>query len=136
MTPDTLNINTEVSAEEFESPPYKTYRLDFVNKRIIGKIDGREAAFQFIQKALSTDKYAYPIYNWYYGNEIKTLIGMPYSYVVTELPRIVNEALKVDRRIIEATDFEFSQASIDAINASCVIRTIYGDINYSLEVPT
>ena len=134
MIPATLNVNSEVSTEEYKAPPYKTYRLDFKNKRIIGKIDGKEAAFQYIRKALSTDKYAYPIYNWYYGNEIHKLAGMPYDYVVTELPRIVNESLTVDRRILEATDFEFNQISIDAMTASFVVRTIYGDINYSLEV--
>lgn len=134
MIPDTINTEQLMNTEEFESYPDKTYRLDFVNKRIIGKIDGKEAVLQFIRKVLSTDKYAYEIYDWYYGNEILSLVGMPYDYIVTECSRIVNEALTVDDRILDVVDFEYERVSMDTLKMSCVVRTIFGDINYSQEV--
>ena len=62
------------NTQNFEIQPTKTYKLDLINKRIIGLIDGREAVNQHIRKVLSTDKYAYEIYDWYYGNEILKLV--------------------------------------------------------------
>lgn len=134
MIPNSLTIEEPLNPQEYESPPDKTYRLDFENKRIMGNVDGKDAVMQFIKKVLSTDKYAYVIYDWYYGNELLSLVGKPYEYVVTECPRIIDEALTVDSRIIEVTDFEFTQSSIDGFVMSCLVKTIYGDINYTQEV--
>lgn len=134
MIPDTLNDEQIVEAEEFESHPDRTYRLDFANKRIVGKVEGKEAVLQFIKKVLDTDKYAYEIYDWYYGNEILSLVGMPYDYVVTECSRIIEEALTVDDRVLEVVDFQYEKVSMDTLKMSCTVRTIFGDINYSQEV--
>lgn len=134
MIPETLNIENLVDTEEYESPPSTTYRLDFVNKRIIGLVDGPEAVMQFIKKVLSTDKYAYSIYDWYYGNELFSLVGMPFDYVKADCPRVVEEALLADDRILGVENFEFSQSSIDSLVMSCVVRTVYGTLNYTQEV--
>lgn len=134
MIPNSLPIDETLTTEGYEYPPDKTYRLDFVNKRIIGTVEGKDAVLQFIKKVLSTDKYAYAIYDWYYGNELLSLVGKPYEYIIVECPRIINEALTVDSRILDVTDFEFSQVSIDSLTVSCVVKTIYGDINYTQEV--
>lgn len=133
MIPETLNQNlTEV--EEYESLPSHTYRLDFVNKRIIGVVDGSEAIMQFIKKVMAIDKYAYSIYDWYYGNELFRLVGMPYDYVITECPRILEEALLADDRILSVENFAFSKSSIDSLSVSCTVRTVYGTLNYTQEV--
>lgn len=134
MTPSTLSNNNLVESQEYESLPSKTYRLDFVNKRIIGVVDGAEAIVQFIKKVLNTDKYAFSIYDWYYGNELFSLIGMPYDYVRTECPRIIEEALLADDRILSVQNFEFSKSGADSLVMSCTVRTIYGTVNYTQEV--
>lgn len=134
MIPDTLELETTTDTEAYESPPSLTYRMDFVNKRIIGKVDDSDAVMQFIHKVMNTDKYAYEIYDWYYGNEISSLIGKPYDYVVTECPRIIDEALTVDDRILKVTDFTFKRLSIDSAEISCVVKTIYGDLMYTKEM--
>lgn len=134
MTPESLDITEDMTTEEFESSPELTYRLDFQNKRIIGKVDDKQAVLQFITKCLNTDKYAYSIYDWYYGNELLELVGKPYDYIVTECRRIVEEALTVDSRILEVTDYKFEKLSNDSMQMSCLVKTIYGDINYSQEV--
>ena len=134
MTPESLDLTEETTTEEYESSPDLTYRLDFANKRIIGKVDGKDAVMQFIKKVLNTDKYAYSVYDWYYGNELLLLVGMPYDYVITECRRIVDEALTVDSRILEVTDFKFDRVSSDSMTMSLLVKTIYGDINYSQEV--
>ena len=134
MIPSTLNNETLIESEEYESLPSTTYRLDFVNRRIIGVIDGSEAVMQFIKKVLNTDKYAYSIYDWYYGNELLKLVGMPYDYIRTECPRIIEEALLADDRILSVENFEFSKLSIDSLSVSCIVRTVYGTLHYTQEV--
>lgn len=122
------------NTQNFEIQPTKTYKLDLVNKRIIGNIDGREAVTQHIRKVLSTDKYAYEIYDWYYGNEILKLVGQSADYAVSRLPNIVREALLVDDRITDIADWTFEQTAIDTIVASCGVYTVYGKIDYQMEV--
>ena len=122
------------NTQNYEIQPTKTYKLDTVNKRIIGMIDGRDAVYQHICKVLSTDKYAYEIYDWYYGNEILKLVGQSADYAVSRLPNIVKEALLVDDRITDVGDWSFEQPTIDTIVASCGIYTVYGKIDYQMEV--
>lgn len=134
MIPETLSDTYAAEIEEFESWPVLTYKLDFSNGRIIGKIDGRDAVIQFIRKVLNTNKYAYEIYDWYYGNELFTLLGMPYSYIIVEAPRIIGEALLVDDRIISIDSWNFTQLSYDSAEISFQVHTIYGSIAYVKEV--
>lgn len=134
MIPETLNEENLINIEEYESPPSLTYRLDFTNRRIIGKVDGKEAVMQFIKKVLNTSKYAYEIYDWYYGNELLTLVGMPYDYIVVEAPRIIEEALLVDDRITYIDQWSFKKVAVDAIEISFLVHTIYGNIKYTKEV--
>ena len=134
MIPETRNSDNLIDSEEFESPPSLTYRLDFTNKRIIGKVDDKEAVMQFIKKVLYTSKYAYASYDWYYGNEILALVGMPYDYIVTELPRIVDEALLVDDRILSIENWAFKKTSVDSMEVSFLVRTIFGTVKYETEV--
>lgn len=135
MIPDSstsLIENEEI--ENFQILPTKTYRIDPVNKRIIGTIEGRDAVLQFIRKVLSTDKYAFEIYDWYYGNELIKLVGHSYDYVTTRIPNIFKEALLTDDRITDVRDFVFTQITLDTLAVSCQIDTVYGTIKYEQEV--
>lgn len=124
----------EKSTETFEILPTKTYMIDYANRRIIGTIEGRDTVMQFIHKVLNTDKYAFEIYDWYYGNELIKLVGQPYDYVVTRIPNIFREALLVDDRITSVRDFTFVKSSIDSVLVVCYIDTVYGEIKYEQEV--
>jgi hypothetical protein len=134
MIPETLNSDNLIDIDEFESPPSLTYRLDFTNRRIIGKVDDKEAVMQFIKKVLDTSKYSYEIYDWYYGNELLELVGMSYDYISVEAPRIVEEALLVDDRITYIDSWSFTRLSVDSMEISFLVHTIYGDIKYTEEV--
>lgn len=135
MIPETQDyFMQDESSENFEVLPTKTYKIDLVNKRIIGTVDGKDAVMQFIQKVLNTDKYAFEIYDWYYGNELSKLVGHSYDYVVTRVPNIFKEALMVDDRILDVRDFTFNRSGIDSVAVSCYVDTIYGVITYQQEV--
>lgn len=135
MIPESQDIfvNSK-NLESYEILPTKTYKIDWVNNRIIGVVDGREAVMQFIRKVLSTDKYAFEIYDWYYGHELMKLVGRSYNYAITRIPNIFKEALRVDDRITDVRDFVFTETGIDSLLVSCVIDTVYGQINYEQEV--
>lgn len=136
MIPETNDyFDKNENAEDFEVLPSRTYKLDFENKRILGMIDREESVLQFVTKVLSTDKYAHEIYDWYYGNEILKLVGQPYEYIVTTLPRIIKESLLVDDRITDVTNFRFDKTSIDSMTISFTVENIYSNIEYSMEVP-
>lgn len=135
MIPESQNYSNEnESTDNYELLPAKTYRIDWVNKRIIGTVENRDAVMQFIRKVLSTDKYAYEIYDWYYGNELLKLVGQSYDYAVTRIPNIFREALLVDDRITDVRDFTFNRVSIDSVSVSCYVDTVYGSIKYDQEV--
>jgi hypothetical protein len=135
MIPESVDFfSQDENSENYRIMPAKTYRLDPVNKRIIGTIDGREAVFQFVHKVMRTDKYAYEIYDWYYGNELLKLIGQSYDYAVARIPNIFKEALLVDDRITDVRDFTFSKQGIDTVVVTCYVDTVYGDIKYEQEV--
>lgn len=135
MIPDSPElVAEEQNTETFEILPTKTYMIDPVNKRIIGTIEGRDAVMQSIRKVLNTDKYAFEIYDWYYGNELMKLVGHTYDYVVTRIPNIFREALLVDDRIVDVREFTFTQSAIDSVLVACIIDTVYGVIKYKQEV--
>lgn len=135
MIPEGPNYTEQNNGiEGYELLPAKTYKIDWTNKRIMGNVDAREAVMQFIRKVLSTDKYAYEIYDWYYGNELRELVGKSYDYAVTRVPNIIKEALLVDDRITDVRDFTFVKSAVDAITVSCYVDTVYGSIKYDLEV--
>lgn len=135
MIPESKDfISPDENTQNFEILPTKTYKLDVVNKRIIGTVSDREAVMQFIQKTMSTDKYAFEIYDWYYGNELLKLIGQSYDYAVTRIPNIFKEALLVDDRITNVRNFTFTQPKIDTVVATCFVDTVYGTIKYEQEV--
>lgn len=124
------------NSENFLVLPTKTYRIDPVNKRIIGVIEDKEAVLQFIAKVLNTDKYAFEIYDWYYGNELSSLVGHSYDYIVTRIPAIFREALMTDDRIVDVRDFTFNKLSMDSVLVTCIVDTVYGEIKYEQEVLT
>lgn len=130
MIPESANVNLT----NYEIQPSLTYKLDLDNKRIIGKVDDSESVFQAIQKILSTDKYAYNIYDWNYGHELLDLVGKDFNYISVRLPQIIEEALLQDDRIKEITDFDITQKNVDTVVASFKVVTIYSTINYTAEV--
>lgn len=122
------------TSESHELLPTKTYKIDWQNKRIIGTVDGREACMQFIHKLFSTDKYAFEIYDWFYGNEIYKLIGQPFDYVSARIPKVCKEALMVDDRIVDVRKFTCTQTTVDSATISFIVDTVYGPIEYSKEM--
>ncbi len=105
--------------------PSLTYKLDFNQGKVVGKIDQLEAVKQAVLKVLETDRFYHPIYSWNYGHELKKLIGTDPMFVSSELQRLVKEALMTDDRIEAIDSFKIIHEG-DAILAQFTVTTIYG----------
>lgn len=113
--------------------PSYTYNINRNTNRISGYIDDKDAIVQAIYLILQTERYESMIYNWYYGAELDNLIGKNRNYVISELKRMIREALLEDDRISEVTSFSFSYKN-DSILVQFLVQTIIGDIQMEWEV--
>lgn len=128
LTPNSINnqidANTVVNYQTSN-----TFRVRYEDDyKLLGMCDDIEAMKQAIFKVINTERYKYLIYDWNYGIELNDLIGKPIPYVYAEIERRIKEALLVDNRIKEVTDFRFSNNGGDVL---CLFtaNTIYGEIN-------
>ncbi len=124
---------TELSEEDApleEEPVYRTYRMDFKNKRIIGMVDGVEAAAQAIFKALQTRRFAYLIYDDQYGCDVFNKIGnlnLTQSYLEADLPSMIEDTFLNEEMVRGINDLEFNIISGDSVAIQLAVSTIYGD---------
>ena len=84
---------------EIKEQPGFTYRMQMDIKQVRGYTDELEAVRQAIYKMIMTERYQYVMYSWNYGIELIDLFGEPVTYVCSELPRRISEALLWDDRI-------------------------------------
>ena len=118
-------------ATQDEEMPSKTYEIDWENGRIGGFIDGTDAIAQSAELAVTTERYIWHTYSWNYGSEIYTLIGKNDAYIVSEMKRMIEDALSTDTRIKEISDYVFDRTD-RGISCSFTLKTTAGDINASV----
>lgn len=123
MLPETFNI--EYTATTI---PSKTYKIDWEAGRIDGFIDGKDAVKQAIDLAITTERYLWGIYSWNYGSEIYTLIGKSDAYAMSEMKRMIQDALSPDSRITETSGFNF-KAERGNVTCQFTAKTTVGEIN-------
>ena len=109
---------------------YRTYRMDFQNRRIIGMVDGLEAAGQGMFKAMQTRRYAYQIYDDQYGCDIMNKIGnadLSQEYFESDIPAMIEDAFLNMDEITGIDDLAFDIVSGDSVHISFSAATIFGD---------
>ena len=102
--------------EEEKEQPSLTYKLDL------------DAVNQFILKALLTPRFHCLVYDNQYGSEIKDTVtdeSATEELIRAEIPRLVEDALLCDGRILKVYDFEF-EFNEDSCNVHFTADTIYG----------
>lgn len=118
-----------------EQQPTKTYKMNLDTETSVGGYTDEQAAMvQAIYKILNTERYKYVMYSWNYGIELEGLFGEPITFVVPELERRITEALTVDERILEVTDFEFDTSRRGVVRVSFTVNTKYGEVLAEKEV--
>lgn len=134
-----MSLDIEIPINEIEEEtekPTKTYFLDLDNGRIIGNIDGLEAVKQAVRKAIITSRNKNLIYDSDYGSEVKDMIYDEKStpeLIETALPELIKDALSLDTRILNVSDFEFKFEN-DKAYISFVVDTIYGQTSFNFSV--
>ena len=98
----------------------------------VGYMDeGLEAVRQSVEIALNVERFQWQIYNTNFGNEHEELGGDDADYIQSELPRMVNDALSVDDRVIDTADYVFS-VNGDSMTVSFTVNTVYGQLTEEL----
>lgn len=113
--------------------PSLTYEIDFENKKVVNKIDKIEALKQAIFLTLNVERFSYEIYSFDYGVELIPLFGTNEDILFIELERFIREALLVDDRIKELSDFEFSKHK-KTVNIRFRVHSMYGQFDNEVEV--
>ena len=113
--------------------PTNTYRIIIDKDRVSGEADGLEAMRQAVYLILSTERYAYPVYSWNYGVELKDLFGQPTTYVEAVLEYRIRDALMADERITDVRNFEFSSQK-NTVSATFEVVTNQGNVQSTVEV--
>ena len=134
MIPNINILMTDIQEVEY---PSRTYKIEVKNSedddRINGYTDDLKAIQQAIYLILNTERYQHPIYSWDYGVELVDLMGKPMSYVISEIPRRITEALTQDSRITNVRDFEFEKNK-SKLKVTFVVETTLGNVPTDLEV--
>ena len=133
MIPTIDLLTQEIEEVKFEGRTYKVEVLNEGEDRINGFVDELESIKQAIYLILSTERYKYIIYSWDYGVELVDLIGKPIPYCMAEIPRRVKEALLVDNRIENVTDFQFEHIG-KTLHTTFTVVTNVGKVETRLEV--
>ncbi len=111
----------------------RTFLIDWSTKQIAGMDEGLEAMRQAVEILLNTERFRWQIYSSDFGVELEDLIGEEYDYVVSDMPRRIEEALSVDSRILSVDDFAFEQKE-DRISCSFRVNTVYGALKEEVSV--
>ena len=126
--PDIIGFDTDI---QLTSRPSRTWIIDR-NTMQVGYMDeGLEAVRQAVEIALNVDRFRWQIYNTNFGNELEELVGDDSDYIQSELPRMVNDALSVDDRVIDTADYVFS-VNGDSMTVSFTVNTVYGQLTEEL----
>lgn len=132
---DTFLTDEDEDISRDEIQPTKTFRLDRNNGRIVGQIDEVEALEQFIMKALRTARNRYLIYDDQYGNELEDFIGQDksLSLAVSEIPRLIREALIYDDRIYNVLS-TVTEVQGDKVYVDVKVDSVYGDVRNEIVI--
>lgn len=126
--PDIIGFDTDI---QLTSRPSRTWIIDR-NAMQVGFMDeGLEAVRQSVEIALNVERFQWQIYNTNFGNELEELVGDDADYIQSELPRMVNDALSVDDRVIDTADYVFS-VNGDSMTVSFTVNTVYGQLTEEL----
>ena len=120
--PDIIGFDTDIV---LTSRPSRTWIIDR-NTMQVGYMDeGLEAVRQAVEIALNVDRFRWQIYNTNFGNELNDLIGDDADYIMSEFPRMVDDALSVDDRVIDTADYVFNIDG-DSMTVSFTVNTVFG----------
>lgn len=128
--PESTALQNPITAQR---QPSRTWYINKTTNRIEGEAENQQAARQAVEIILNTARFHWQIYKSYSGVEWGGLIGQDPGYVGANLLRRIREALLVDDRVRDVTDFAFTLQG-DQLSATMTVDTVYGPTQTTVEV--
>ena len=122
--PDIIGFDTDI---QLTSRPSKTWIIDRQTMQVGYMDEGLESVRQAVEIALNVERFRWQIYNTNFGNELNDLIGDDADYIMSEFQRMVDDALSVDDRVIDTSDYTFSVDG-DSITITFTVNTVFGQL--------
>lgn len=129
--PESAGFGTELV---LASQPSLTWLIDKEQNQVSRMDEGLEAVRQAVEIALSVERFRWQIYSTNFGAELDDLIGEDEAYIVSELPRLIEEALSTDDRIRAVDDFSFSRTDENSMTVTFAVHTVFGDISEVMQI--
>lgn len=114
--------------------PSKTWIIDRDAMQVSRMDEGLESVRQAVEIALNVERYRWTIYDANFGSELDGLAGEDEAYIVAELPRMVEDALSPDSRVIAVDNYVFTRLDSTSMRVTFTVHTVYGDIQEGVEV--
>ncbi len=114
--------------------PTNTFIIDHARNQISGMGAGLEAMRQAVEIILNSERFRWQIYNSNFGVEFNDLIGEGYDFIMSEIPRRVEEAFSVDNRILSVGNYAFSRDGTGNMTVTFDVVTVYGTIQEGVTV--
>ena len=122
--PDIIGFDTDI---QLTSRPSRTWIIDRQTMQVAYMDEGLESVRQAVEIALNVERFRWQIYNTNFGNELNDLIGDDADYIKSEFQRMVDDALSVDDRVIDTSDYTFSVDG-DSITITFTVNTVFGQL--------
>ena len=122
--PEVAGFDTDIV---ITSQPTKTWIINREHLQVSGMDSGLEAVRQAVEIMLFTERYRWQIFNTDFGAELDSLVGEDEPFITSELPRIVEDALSIDSRVVSIDDWVFSRNG-ESLKASFTVHTVFGDL--------
>lgn len=114
--------------------PSKTWIIDRDAMQVSRMDSGLESVRQAVEIALNVERYKWTIYDANFGSELDGLAGEDEAYIIAELPRMVEDALSPDSRVIAVDNYVFTRLDSTSMRVTFTVHTVYGDIQEGVEV--
>ena len=122
--PEVAGFDTDIV---IAAQPSKTWIIDRNTLQVAYMDEGLEAVRQAVEIALNVERFRWQIYNTNFGAEMNDLVGDDEAYIEAELPRMVEDALSPDSRVVSVDNYTFSRNG-DALTVSFSVHTVFGDL--------
>lgn len=122
-----------VDVKEEQLTDVESYEFDYVKKRTVvtgsGKTkrtDAKDAYIFWVVKCVSTERYAHEAYDTDFGIEFLDIMqkNYPKGIAESEIRRTIKEALLVDNRTVNVSNFRFSWQS-DVCYITFKVESVY-----------
>lgn len=117
---------------DYVDKPTNTFIIDWSSRQISGMDSGLSAMRQAVDIILQNERFKWQIYSENFGSELEALVGEEYDYIISEIPRRVEEAFSIDSRILSVENFIFSESGKDFVTCTFDVVTVFG--TFSREV--